>query len=56
MGHTLYDASHYEDEETIKKNLELSNADQIHGNDNEQICTRACLCVIFYHIHMTIII
>jgi len=43
MGHTLYEACHYEDEETIKKNLELNNTDQIHGDDNDLfMCMFVC--------------
>jgi len=45
MGHTLYEASHYEDEETIKKNLELNNTDRVHGNDNDlYACMFDTLC------------
>jgi len=30
-GHTLYEVGHSEDQETIKKNLELNDSDLIEG-------------------------
>ena len=44
MGHTLYEVCHSEDDETIKKSLELSNADRIEGDDYS-VCILSCLSI-----------
>jgi len=44
MGRTLHEVCHCEDDEIIKKSLELSNADWIEGDDYG-VYTQSCLSI-----------